>query len=105
MALAWTNTALPIPEGQLQQSEHLVVVVVERAAQQNEDAGPQVLHKRAKLGQGGDGGRAHGRVLQDDAVVDVADVLGGLARLGALHAQQVQDLGGQVGELAVLHAQ
>ena len=42
------------------------------------------------------------RVLQHHAVVDEADVLGGVAGLGPLLAQQVQDARGQHGELTVL---
>ncbi len=84
------------------QTSHLIVVVVQRAAQQHLDALPEVLDQGAKLGEGGDGGRAHRGVLQDDAVVDEADVARGVLGLGALVAQHVQDLRAQVGELAVL---
>jgi hypothetical protein len=38
-------------------------------------------------------GSADGGVLEHDAVVDEADVLAGVGGLGALHAQEVQDLG------------
>lgn len=41
-------------------------------------------------------------MLQHHAVVDEADVLGGVAGLGPLLAQQVQNASGQHGELAVL---
>ena len=41
-------------------------------------------------------------VLQDDAVVDEADVLGGGGGAGPLSAQQVENLGGQDSVLAVL---
>jgi len=43
-------------------------------------------HLRPKAGERAGSSRAHGRVLQDDAVVDVADVLGGLLGVGPLLA-------------------
>ena len=41
-------------------------------------------------------------MLQDHAVIDEADILGGVVGLGSLLAQEMQDAGGQDGELAVL---
>ena len=72
--------------------------------EEGEHAGPQIGTVGPEGCQGGDGSSPHGGILQDDAVVDVADVLGGVGCVGALRAQQVQDLAGQVAELAVLYA-
>ena len=46
--------------------------------------------------------RSDGGVLQDDAVVDEADVFAGLGGFGALLAEQVEDARRQDGVLAVL---
>ena len=46
--------------------------------------------------------RSDGSVLQDDTVVDEADVFAGLGGLGALLAEQVEDARRQDGVLAVL---
>ena len=51
----------------------LVVVVELAAAEQDEDVGQEVVAERAETGERGDGGRAHGGVLQDHAVVDVPE--------------------------------
>ncbi len=57
-----------------QWSTNLVVVVEQRAAQEHDDAGVQLGDGGAEAREAGHGGSAHGRVLQDDAVVDVPDV-------------------------------
>jgi hypothetical protein len=81
---------------------HLVVLVVQRAAEEHQHAGAQVGAALAVARERRHGGRAHGGVLQDDAVVDEPDVAGGVLGLGALAPQEVQDLHRQEGELAVL---
>ena len=60
----------------------LVVAVHLAAAEQDEDVGQQVVAEGAEARQGRDGGRPHRGVLQDDAVVDVADVARGVRGLG-----------------------
>jgi hypothetical protein len=55
----------------------------------------------AKLGEARDGGGAYDGVLEDDAVVDVANVLGRLGGFGPLDAEQVEDADGELGELAI----
>ena len=81
---------------------HLVIIVMQSALEQDLDARPQLLHKRSKLGQAADGSRPDSGILQDDTIVDVADVLGRLLGARPLQAQQVQHLRGQVCELAIL---
>ena len=81
---------------------HLIIVVMQSALEQDLDAGPQLRDQGTKLCQAAHCRRPHSGVLQNDPVVDVADVLGGLLGAGALHAQQMQHLGGQVCELTVL---
>ena len=80
---------------------HLVVRVHLAALQQDEDVGQQVGAGGAKVGQRRDGGGAHGRILQDDAVVDEANVFGGLLGARTLLAEQVQNAHGQARVLAV----
>ena len=83
---------------------HLVVVVKKRPLEEHHHALLQGGDAGGEASQGGHRRGAHGGVLQDDAVVNVADVLGGLLGLWALRAQHVQDLGAQVRELAVLRS-
>ena len=52
----------------------LVVAVHLAAAEQDEDVGQQVVAEGTEAREGGDGGSPNGGVLQDDAVVYVADV-------------------------------
>lgn len=86
----------------MQCQSHLIIIVMQSALQQDLDTRPQLLHEGSKLGQAADSCCPHSRVLQDDAVVDVADVLGGLLGARPLHAQHVQHLRGQVSELTIL---
>ncbi|KAH6607257.1 hypothetical protein Trco_003570 [Trichoderma cornu-damae] len=81
----------------------LVIDVVQAAGKQNLDAAldVRILLADAKLGKGRDGGSADNGVLEHDAVVDVANVLCGLGRLGPFEADEVQDADGQLGEFAV----
>lgn len=84
---------------------HLVIIVMQGTLEQDLHTGAQLLHKGTKLGQAADGCCPDSGVLKNDTVVDVADVLGGLLGAGALQAQQVQHLRGQVGELTILWIQ
>ena len=70
--------------------------------EEDRDGRAQGLELDAKLGQGRDGGRAHDGVLQDDAVVDVADAARRVDGVGPVLAEHVQDAHGELGELAVL---
>lgn len=81
-----------------------VVHIVQTPREQHVDAALDlgVLLSDAKLGEGRDGGGAHNGVLENDTVVDVANVLCRLGRLGTFETEQVQDADGQLGELAVL---
>mmetsp|Transcript_4894 Transcript_4894/g.17633 ORF Transcript_4894/g.17633 Transcript_4894/m.17633 type:complete len:665 (+) Transcript_4894:501-2495(+) len=80
----------------------LIVVVPQGPPEQHPDARGEGGDPHAEVGERGHRRCAHRRVLQDDPVVHVPNVLCRVGGLGALLAQQVQDLGGQVGELAVL---
>lgn len=82
---------------------HLIVVVIEGPFEEDDDARPKVFHHRTKLGQAGDCSCSDSRILQDDPVVDVSDVLGRLLCSRALLPQKMQYLGGQIRELTVLH--
>lgn len=73
---------------------YLIIVVVQAPPEQDHDPRLQVVDHGAKLGEGAHGTRSHRGVLQDDPVVDVADVLAGVCRLGPFGAQEVQDLQG-----------
>ena len=84
---------------------HLIVIVMQSTLEQDLNTRPQLLHKGSKLGQAADGCCPDSGILQDDAVVDVADVLGRLLGARPLHTQQVQHLRGQVCELAILQIQ
>lgn len=55
----------------------------------------------AELCEARHGRGAHNGVLENDAVVDVADVLARLRGLGTLDAEEVQDADRELGELAV----
>ena len=66
---------------------HLIIVVMQSPFQQDLNPRPQLLDQSSKLGQAADCSRPHGGILQDDAVVDVAYVLGRLLGAGALQAQ------------------
>ena len=46
---------------------------------------------------------SHSGVLQDDSVVDEADVLAGFARLGAFLSEEVEDSRGEDGVFAILN--
>mmetsp|Transcript_19502 Transcript_19502/g.55769 ORF Transcript_19502/g.55769 Transcript_19502/m.55769 type:complete len:338 (+) Transcript_19502:1117-2130(+) len=81
---------------------HLVVHIVQGALEENNDAVGQGLDLGAKLAQSRHGSGAHVSVLQDDPVVDEADVLGRVAGGRAELAEHVEDLGRERGELAVL---
>ena len=81
---------------------HLIIIIVQSPLEQDLHTRPQLMDQGAKLGQAADCCRPDCGVLQDDTVVDVADVLGGFLGAGALHAQQVQHLRGQICELTVL---
>ncbi|KAA6429627.1 MAG: hypothetical protein FRX49_00061 [Trebouxia sp. A1-2] len=80
--------------------KYLVIIIMQSPLEQDLDAGPQILHQGSKLCQAAHCCRPHGGILQDDTVVDVADVLGGLLGARALHAQQMQHLGGQAVDTA-----
>mmetsp|Transcript_59614 Transcript_59614/g.136745 ORF Transcript_59614/g.136745 Transcript_59614/m.136745 type:complete len:270 (+) Transcript_59614:1459-2268(+) len=80
----------------------LIVVVVDAPLQQHDDGGAERIDHDAKLRERAHRRGAHRRVLEDDAVVDEADVLGRLGRGGALDAEQVQDLRREQRELAIL---
>lgn len=56
----------------------------------------------AELGERRNGSGANDGVLEDDAVVDVADVLARLRRLGTFDTEEVEDADGELGEFAVL---
>lgn len=73
---------------------HLIIIVMKGALQEDGDPWPQLWNQRPIFGQGADSSRSDSRILQDDTVVDVSDVLGRLLCLWALQPQQVQDLGG-----------
>jgi hypothetical protein len=83
---------------------HLVIGVIKTTGEQNLntrfDFG--VLLANTKLGQRGDGSGTYNGVLQNDTVVDVADILGGVSGLGALSTKQVQNSDRELGEFAVL---
>lgn len=55
-----------------------------------------------ELGQARDGGGANDRVLENDPVVNVSDVLVRLRRLRTFDTEQVQDADRKLGKLAVL---
>ena len=55
------------------------------------------------LGQRRDGTGANSRALENDAVVNEANVLVRVLSLGALLAEQIQHFGQKRGELAVLN--
>lgn len=84
---------------------HLVIGVIETAGKENLytrlDFG--VFLANAKFGQSSDSGGTHNGVLQNDTVVDVADVLGRVVGLGALDTEQMQDPDRQLRELTVLN--
>lgn len=63
----------------------------------------RVLLANAKLRQGSDCCCADNGVFKDDSIVDVADILGWVAGLGALHAQQVKDADRELREFTVLN--
>jgi hypothetical protein len=67
---------------------------VQAPPEQDHDPRLQVVDHGAKLGEGAHGTRSHSGVLQDDPVVDVADVLAGVRSLGPFVAQEVEDLQG-----------
>eukprot|EP00958_Prasinococcus_capsulatus_P009770 scaffold950_cov340-Prasinococcus_capsulatus_cf.AAC.3 len=69
---------------------HLVVVVVQAASQEHDDARAQIRHLLPELSQRAHRTCAHGGVLQNDAVVDVSDVLARVDCGGPLLTQQVR---------------
>jgi hypothetical protein len=68
---------------------YLIIVVVQAPPEQDHDPRLQVVDHGAKLGECAHGTRSHRGVLQDDPVVDVADVLAGVRSLGPFVAQEV----------------
>lgn len=81
-----------------------IVHIIQASRQQNLDTALDlgVLLPDTKLGQCRDGCGPDNGVLQDDAVVDVANVLGGLGSLGAFQTKQVENAHGKLRKLAVL---
>mmetsp|Transcript_8511 Transcript_8511/g.18533 ORF Transcript_8511/g.18533 Transcript_8511/m.18533 type:complete len:262 (+) Transcript_8511:1173-1958(+) len=73
------------------------------ASQQRQDLRAEGDDMHPKLGQGRDRSGTHRGVLENDAVVDEANVLGGTRRLGSLCTEKMKDLSGEQGELAVLY--
>src|SRR4051794_10465195 len=72
---------------------HLIIGIIKTTGEQNLntrfDFG--VLLANTKLGQRGDGSGTYNGVLQNDTVVNVADILSGVSSLGALSTKQVQN--------------
>mmetsp|Transcript_4007 Transcript_4007/g.6516 ORF Transcript_4007/g.6516 Transcript_4007/m.6516 type:complete len:367 (-) Transcript_4007:89-1189(-) len=81
---------------------HLVVLVKERAREQDADGTADTGHLRSEARQGRNRGGAHLRVLKDDAIVDETDIT--RRRLGGRteRADEVEDLGRESREFTVL---
>ena len=62
----------------------------------------QGVHSSPKFGQRTDGSCSDSCVFQDDAIVDVADILGRLLGCRTFDTQQVQNLCGEVCKFTVL---
>ena len=84
---------------------HFIVGIVQASSQQYVHAALnlRILLSNTELGQCGDGGCAHNRILEHNTIVDVANVLCGLRSPGTLHTQQVEHTNGELRELAVLN--
>jgi len=84
---------------------HLVIGVIKTTGEENMDARFNfgVLLANTKLGQGSYSSSAYDGVLQNDAVVDVTNILGGVGSLGAFGTKQVEDSDRKLGEFTVLN--
>src|SRR5687767_7124813 len=63
----------------------------------------RVLLADTEFGKRCDRGGTNDSILQNDAVVNIANILGWLGCLGTLETDQVQDTNSQLGKLAVLN--
>lgn len=98
---------LLVHQSQIQRGSvsYLVVDIVETSGKEDLDASlhVRVLLANAELGEGRYGGSSNNGILQDDAVIDVSDVLCRLRGLGALQSKEMENAHGKLGELAVLN--
>lgn len=62
-----------------------------------------ILLANTKLGQCGDSSSAYNGILQNNTVVDVTNILGGVGSLGALGTKEVEDSNGELGEFTVFN--
>ena len=81
---------------------HLIVRVEQCPLEQHDDPVAQPLALQSEAREGRQRGRPHRGILQNDTVVDHANVPGRVLRLGPLLAQQMQNFDAQERELAVL---
>ena len=63
----------------------------------------RVLLTNTELGQRSHSSRTHDRVLKNNTVVDVADVLRWLGSPGAFHTQEVKNTDGELGKFAIFN--
>lgn len=98
---------------------HLVIVVIQATAalvvrkdhstrapqslpsKEDADAFAQLGKMHSKACQRTDRSRTHSRILQDDAVVNVTNVLAGCRSVGPFRTQKVKNAHGQLSKLAV----
>jgi hypothetical protein len=83
---------------------HLIISVIKAAGEQNVHTRLdfKVLLTNTKLGQCSDSSGTYNGVFQNNAVINVSDVLSGVRSLGALNTKQMQDTNRQLSEFAVL---
>lgn len=92
------------PQAQRRPIPHLIIRIIQTPPQQDTHT-PLNLRIRlsnSKLAERRNRRSPHNRILQHDAVVDVADILGRLDGFGSFHAQQVQNADRELRKLAIL---
>lgn len=84
---------------------HLIIGVVKTPSEKNGDTRLDlgILLSNAKLRESRHSSSTNDGILQNNAVVDVTNVLGRVRGLGTFHTEKMQDSDRQLGEFAVLN--
>lgn len=100
------DVILLVHEPQVERSTvtNLIVDIVQASCEQDIHAALDlgIFLADTKFGESSDGGGSDDGIFKDDSVVDVADILGRLRRLGSFETKEVKNAHSKLGEFAIL---
>jgi hypothetical protein len=84
---------------------YFIVRIIQASGEQNGNTALdlRILLTNTKFSQCSDSGGANNSVFEDNSVIDISNVFGGLRSLGAFHSEEVENSDRKLGELAVLN--